>query len=98
MRFRGLRNRQAHDLINKLSVIIGNCDLLKEMITDGTEQAKRLSVIRAVADEAIKELTKDHGKKLRMRFADVCFAHDPGVSEADSRSPFTRVCFLLSSP
>jgi hypothetical protein len=59
MRRRGPRNLQVHDLINKLSVIIGNCDLLNEMTAQGTETARRISVIRAIADEAVKELTKD---------------------------------------
>lgn len=59
MRRKGPRNLQTHDLINKLSVIIGNCDLLKEMMEQGTEAAKRVSMIRAIADEAVKELTKD---------------------------------------
>ena len=49
----------THDLINKMSVIIGNCDLLIEKMEEGTEQSKRVSTIRAIADEAVKELTKD---------------------------------------
>jgi hypothetical protein len=63
MRVRVPRNRPAqsitHDLINKMSVIIGNCDLLREKMEEGTEQSKRVLTIRAIADEAVKELTKD---------------------------------------
>jgi hypothetical protein len=63
MRPRVSRNRPAqsvtHDLINKMSVIIGNCDLLSEKMEEGTEQSMRVSTIRAIADEAVKELTKD---------------------------------------
>jgi hypothetical protein len=63
MRIRVPRNRPArsvtHDLINKMSVIIGNCDLLREKMDEGTEQSKRVSIIRAIADQAVKELTKD---------------------------------------
>jgi hypothetical protein len=48
----------AHNLINKLSNIIGYCDLLIEKIEPGTDHARRLSVIREIADTAVKELVE----------------------------------------
>ncbi len=53
----------AHDLLNKLSAIIGHCDLLNEMTEQGTEYARRISVIRELADSAAKELA-EHQRKL----------------------------------
>jgi hypothetical protein len=49
----------AHDLVNKLSAIIGYCDLLIEKAEENTECAKRLSLIRKFAQSAAKELA-DH--------------------------------------
>ena len=48
----------AHDLNNKLSVIVGNCDLLIEKTEPGTDQARRLAIIREAADAAVKELAE----------------------------------------
>jgi hypothetical protein len=48
----------AHDLVNKLSIIIGNCHLLNEMTEPGTEYARRLALIRDTAESAVKELTE----------------------------------------
>ena len=48
----------AHKLVNKLSIIIGNCDLLIQKTDPDTEQARRLAVIREVADTAVKELVE----------------------------------------
>lgn len=48
----------AHNLVNKLSIIIGNCDLLIEKTEAGTEYARRLAVIREVADAPVKELAE----------------------------------------
>lgn len=46
-----------HEMLNRLSIIIGNCDLLIEKIATESECAKLLSVIhqnaRAVADKLI---------------------------------------------
>ncbi len=47
----------AHNVINKLSTIIGNCDLLIEKTEQGTEVAQRLTVIREAAKTAADELT-----------------------------------------
>lgn len=80
MRSRSSRNLQAHELINKLSVIIGNCDLLSEMLEPGTEQARRAAVIRVTADEAVKELTKDF-RKVGVEIHNDLIASHPRISE-----------------
>lgn len=46
----------AHKLINKLSIIIGNCDLLIQKTDVDAEQARRVALIREIADTAVKEL------------------------------------------
>ena len=48
----------AHNMLNKLCVIIGHCDLLNEMTEQGTEGARRLAIIREIADSAVKELVE----------------------------------------
>jgi hypothetical protein len=49
----------AHDLVNKLSVIIGNCDLLiSEQVQPGSECAKRLRLIQDVALGIARELNE----------------------------------------
>ena len=46
----------AHNLINKLTAIVGHSDLLIESIERGTEHARRLTLIRDIAESAAKEL------------------------------------------
>ena len=48
----------AHNLIGKVSIILGNCDLLIEKMEAGTEEARRLAVIRETAKEVVKELVE----------------------------------------
>jgi hypothetical protein len=52
----------AHHLVNQLSAIVGHCDLLIEMTEQGTEHARRLAVIRDIANTAAKE-QKDHQRE-----------------------------------
>jgi len=52
----------AHTLINKLSNILGYCDLLLEKTEQGTEQARRLAMIRETAQTVVKELV-DHQRQ-----------------------------------
>jgi NTP pyrophosphatase (non-canonical NTP hydrolase) len=54
----------AHDLVNKLSAIVGHCHLLREMTEPGTELAKRLTMIGDLAKSAAKDLT-EHQRELR---------------------------------
>lgn len=53
----------VHNLISKMSTIIGNCDLLLEKSELGTEQTQRLTTIRETAREAVKELV-EHQREL----------------------------------
>ena len=46
----------AHHLINKLSTIVGSCDLASEQVEPGTEYAKQLALIRDIAKEIAREL------------------------------------------
>ena len=48
----------AHDLVNKLTAIIGYCDLLIEKAEEETECAKRLRLIHNLAKSAAKELAE----------------------------------------
>ena len=41
----------SHDLINQLSIIVGNCDLLSKEALEGSEYARRLFLIREVAKD-----------------------------------------------
>lgn len=47
----------AHELINKLTVIVGFCDLLSAEVAVGTKDATRLTVIHDIAKSMAKELT-----------------------------------------
>ncbi len=49
----------AHKLIDKLAIIVGNCDLLSAQAQAGSECAKRLDLIRDVAKGIAKELQQD---------------------------------------
>lgn len=46
----------AHGLVNKLSVIVGLCDLLEEKASEDSECLKRLNVIRNIAKSMAEEL------------------------------------------
>ena len=53
----------AHHLVNQFSAIVGHCDLLIEITEQGTEHARRLAVIREIANTAIKQLA-EHQREL----------------------------------
>lgn len=53
----------THHLVNQLSAIVGHCDLLIEKTEQGTEYARRLALIRDIANTAVKEL-KEHQRQL----------------------------------
>jgi hypothetical protein len=53
----------AHDLVNKLSVIVGHVDLLLEATEKDTDYAKRLTLIREIAEQSANEL-KQHQREL----------------------------------
>ena len=46
----------AHHLINKLSTIVGSCDLASEQVEPGTEYAKHLAFIRNTAKQIAREI------------------------------------------
>ncbi len=46
----------AHNLNNKLAVILGCCDLLSDDAEIGTELAKRLRIIQKAAHEMARQL------------------------------------------
>lgn len=48
----------AHEMINRLSVIIGNCDLMNQKAKVDAECAKRLSAIRESAHCMVVELSR----------------------------------------
>jgi len=48
----------AHSLINKLSVIVGRCDLLKEKTPEESECYQRLMAIRDLAKSMAEEITQ----------------------------------------
>ena len=47
-----------HELINKLSIIIGNCDLLLERSEQGTESTRRLATIKDLAKSITDKLVQ----------------------------------------
>jgi hypothetical protein len=47
----------AHRLLDKLSIIIGHCELVSEAVPHGSECAKRLDRIHSVAAEMAADLS-----------------------------------------
>ncbi len=60
----------THNLINRLSIIIGYCDLMGENEEQGSEAAKRLNLIRDAAQQMAKELVEYQCKVLEERSKD----------------------------
>ena len=52
----------AHDLVNKVSVILGCCDLLIEKAEPGSEAAVRLGLIHDAAASMAKKLNEHQCK------------------------------------
>jgi hypothetical protein len=48
----------AHELVNRLSVIVGYCDLLADEAPEDTKCLKRLNAIRCIAKTMADDLTK----------------------------------------
>lgn len=48
----------AHDLINKLSIIVGHCDLLKQELPENSTNTEHLHLIQDAAKSVVKELRK----------------------------------------
>ena len=60
----------AHILINKLSVIVGNCDLLVERIPETSPLWERMLLVRDMAKSVAQELGQLECDLLRLRTAD----------------------------
>jgi hypothetical protein len=48
----------TYDLVNKLAVIVGHCDLLREHLKAGSPSAKRMGSIQEIARGMAKELNE----------------------------------------
>ena len=48
----------AHHLINKLSTIVGSCDLASQQMETSNEAAKHLALIRDTAKYMVRELVE----------------------------------------
>jgi len=48
----------THDLVNKLAVIVGHCDLLSEHLKAGSPSAKRVGSIQEIARGMAQELNQ----------------------------------------
>ena len=48
----------VHDLVNKLAVIVGHCDLMSEHLKAGSQCAKRLAAIQEIAQGMAKQLNE----------------------------------------
>jgi hypothetical protein len=51
-------------LVDKLAIIIGNCDLLGATVEAGSESAERLALIRNTAKQMAKELQQDQCRQM----------------------------------
>jgi hypothetical protein len=66
-----------HDLVNKLAVIVGHCDLLSEHLKEGSQCAKRVGAIQEIARDMGKELKEyqcqlsESGRSARIEELDV---------------------------
>jgi len=49
----------AHDLVNRMSVIVGYCDLSEEEPKDESKRSQNIRAIRKIAQSAAEEL-QDH--------------------------------------
>jgi hypothetical protein len=48
----------VRDLVNKLAVIVGHCDLLSEHLKEGSQSAKHVGAIQEIARAMAKELNE----------------------------------------
>jgi hypothetical protein len=69
----------SHDLINQLSIIVGNCDLLSKEALEGSEYARRLFLIREVAKDMAQQLhLHEYNVDARIRPAAI---HDGSIAK-----------------
>jgi hypothetical protein len=55
------------DLVNKLAVISGHCDLLSVHLKDGSQCAQRVSAVQDIAREMAKDLDEYYHQLLQSR-------------------------------
>jgi hypothetical protein len=55
------------DLVNKLAVISGHCDLLSDHLKDGSQCAQRVSAVQDIAREMAKDLDEYYHQLLESR-------------------------------
>jgi len=48
----------VRDLVNKLAVIVGHCDLLSEHLKEGSQSAKHVGAIQEIAQEMARDLNE----------------------------------------
>jgi hypothetical protein len=48
----------VHDLVNQLAVIVGQCDLVSDDLTQGSQAANRLAAIREIGQGMAQELNE----------------------------------------
>ena len=51
------------DLVVRLAVILGHCNVLHEMLEEGSPQARRLALIRSRAESVMTDLEEHLGQK-----------------------------------
>lgn len=59
----------AHELINKLSIIVGNCDLLAESTPEDSPLLERTLLIREMAKAVASQLGQIECDLVRLRIA-----------------------------
>lgn len=57
----------AQELVIRLAVIVGDCNVLCETVEQGTEHARRLFLIRDIVESAVKELQSAPAEKWKRR-------------------------------
>jgi hypothetical protein len=62
-----LETTLTHELLNRLSIIVGNCDLVSEKTPEGSENRKLLSHIRENAKMIALEL-RHHQSGLNVKY------------------------------
>jgi len=59
----------AHDLINKLSVIVGYCDLMVKTIPEDSPLLKQIQAVQDIAEAMTADLVKFQCELIRLRAA-----------------------------
>lgn len=57
----------AHDLVNKLSVIVGYCDLMVKTTPEDSPLLKQIQVVQGIAKSMVADLIKFQCELIRLR-------------------------------